>query len=465
MGIKEDGVNEVGRPTIPPIVADGIAGSETADSGADNDAVGDAGTADDSRVPFPADEVGKPKPRSQYDLGFRSGLEPSSSSQSPDADSSGASEADGDEFGDGETGAGGDGGSPVTDDALPADMVAQAGKKTLADYADGASAGMALTGAAAALGSKLDIGGKLDSGRQAVKNAVTATNSWLASRTAKSDSSADAPGTESAAAYSQASDSPVAGGPAAPEETRVDMAPVGPAPAGDGRSLWRDTYTPPQGASRPPSPWSSQPSGGIPGGGAPSDPAHGSPAHRSPAHRSSSQGSEGWAAGGPAGMARSAASAAGAGLAGYAGSVTTAWQQNRNTGPNRKHDAARRNKRQAHLTLARVEPWSVMKFSFISSLVAFIILFVAIAVLYEALSALGVFTSLQHTVSSITSSQGSSGTNISTWFSASRILGYTGMLGALNIILITALSTIGAVIYNLIAHAFGGIEVTLRETE
>ena len=108
---------------------------------------------------------------------------------------------------------------------------------------------------------------------------------------------------------------------------------------------------------------------------------------------------------------------------------------------------------------------SVMKFSGVVSCVAFIVLFVAIAVVYMVLSGLGVFTSLQHTVSTITSSQGSSGTNISHWFSASRVLGYTGMLGALNIVLITAMSTIGAVIYNLIAHTIGGVEVTLRETE
>jgi hypothetical protein len=106
-----------------------------------------------------------------------------------------------------------------------------------------------------------------------------------------------------------------------------------------------------------------------------------------------------------------------------------------------------------------------MKFSFVVSVVAFVILFVAIAILYMVLSGLGVFTSLQHTVSTLTSSQGSAGTNIAKWFSASRVLGYTGMLGALNIVLITAMSTIGAVIYNLIAHTIGGVEITLRETE
>jgi len=126
---------------------------------------------------------------------------------------------------------------------------------------------------------------------------------------------------------------------------------------------------------------------------------------------------------------------------------------------------AKRSARQAHLTIARVEPWSVMKFSFVVSLVAFVILFVAVSVLYGVLSALGVFDSLQHVVTSVTSSQSSTGVNAKAWFSASRVLGYTALLGSLNIVLITAMSTIGAVVYNLTSRLVGGVEVTLRETE
>jgi hypothetical protein len=154
--------------------------------------------------------------------------------------------------------------------------------------------------------------------------------------------------------------------------------------------------------------------------------------------------------------------------AGLASSVASAWQRrgsssrpDRPRGPQLRKPA----KRQAMLTLARVEPWSVMKFSFVASVVAFIILFVAVAVLYMVLAALGVFDSLQHTVSSITGAQGTKGTDISHYYSASVVLGYTAMLGALNIVLITAMSTVGSVIYNLIAKTIGGIEVTLRETE
>jgi hypothetical protein len=125
----------------------------------------------------------------------------------------------------------------------------------------------------------------------------------------------------------------------------------------------------------------------------------------------------------------------------------------------------KRTARQAHLTVARVEPWSVMKFSFVVSLVAFVILFVAVSVLYGALAGLGVFDSLQRVVSDVTSSQGSAGVNAKTWFSASRVLGYTALLGSLNIVLITAMSTIGAVVYNLTSRLVGGVEVTLKETE
>ncbi len=121
--------------------------------------------------------------------------------------------------------------------------------------------------------------------------------------------------------------------------------------------------------------------------------------------------------------------------------------------------------RQAQLTVARLEPWSVMKFSFVISLVAFIVLFVAVAVLYAVLSGLGVFDALQRTVQSITSSQSQSGFNLQQYLSASRVLSYTGLLGAVNVVLITAISTVGAVLYNITADLAGGIEVTLKETD
>jgi hypothetical protein len=123
--------------------------------------------------------------------------------------------------------------------------------------------------------------------------------------------------------------------------------------------------------------------------------------------------------------------------------------------------------RKAHLQVARFEPWSVMKFSFIMSLVCFLVLFVAVAVLYVILSWLGVFDALSNTIHDLTSNdQGKSGTlNPAGWFSAARILGYTALIGTLNVLLITALATVWAVIYNMAADLVGGVEVTLKEAD
>jgi len=269
--------------------------------------------------------------------------------------------------------------------------------------------------------------------------------------TAESDDSTDA-----AASVAEA---------AAPASAPASTEPAAsPATAGSSHSATGTSYAPPSSYSR--SGWST-PAGSPPGsaasGGATGTarPSASATAPAGSTTRSAAPSGNGYS---PAnGFSSGDVPAGGGAAAGLAGAVPPAWQQQR--GPTRNVQTRKSAKRQAMLTLARVEPWSVMKFSFVASVVAFVILFVAVAVLYMVLAALGVFDSLQHTVSSITSSQSDAGTNISHWFSASLILGYTAMLGALNIVLITAMSTVGSVVYNLIAKTIGGIEVTLRETD
>jgi Transmembrane domain of unknown function (DUF3566) len=119
----------------------------------------------------------------------------------------------------------------------------------------------------------------------------------------------------------------------------------------------------------------------------------------------------------------------------------------------------------AQFAVIRVEPWSVMKFSFMISLVGWVVLFVAVAALYFVLSRLGVFQSIEKAITNVTSSKDSAGVQASNWFSSSRVLGYTMLIGAVNVILITALATVGSVIYNLVTHVAGGIEVTLRDSD
>jgi hypothetical protein len=130
--------------------------------------------------------------------------------------------------------------------------------------------------------------------------------------------------------------------------------------------------------------------------------------------------------------------------------------------------SAPRTPRKAHLVLRRIEPWSAMKFSFVVSLVCFVVLFVAVAVLYMVLNALGVFDSIIQIVNQFTVPDGKASEtsfDISPWFEPVRILGYTALIGAVNVVLITALSTLGAVIYNVASDLVGGVEVTFSEAE
>lgn len=106
-----------------------------------------------------------------------------------------------------------------------------------------------------------------------------------------------------------------------------------------------------------------------------------------------------------------------------------------------------------------------MKFSFLISLVAWVVLVVAVAVLYFFLSTLGVFHSIEQSFGLLTHVKGGPPSNAASWFSAGTVLGFTMLAGAVDVILIMALATFGAVIYNLVAQVVGGVEITLEEAD
>jgi len=112
-----------------------------------------------------------------------------------------------------------------------------------------------------------------------------------------------------------------------------------------------------------------------------------------------------------------------------------------------------------------VDPWSVLKFSLVFSVCLLIAFVVAISVLYGVLSSLGVFDSINRTIRDLTTSSGDATGGVNDIFSASRIIGGATLIGAINVFLLTALSTLGAFLYNLCAGFVGGIEVTLGERD
>jgi len=123
-----------------------------------------------------------------------------------------------------------------------------------------------------------------------------------------------------------------------------------------------------------------------------------------------------------------------------------------------------RRTRKARLRLSRVDPWSVMKTSFLFSIAFGIMFWVSVYVLWNVVSSSGVFEALNGQITKIIASPTSTDTwNIQDYISTNKVLGLSALFAAVNVVLITALGTLTAFLYNLSANILGGLEVTLAE--
>lgn len=120
--------------------------------------------------------------------------------------------------------------------------------------------------------------------------------------------------------------------------------------------------------------------------------------------------------------------------------------------------------RKARLRVARLDPWSVMKVSLMFSIAVGIVLFVAVALLWSVIEASGALQTLQDTLNALLGNPDGSGTvQVSAYIDRWRVLGFTAIISGINVILLTALATLGAFLYNLSSSVLGGLEVTLAE--
>ncbi|MFC2640133.1 MAG: DUF3566 domain-containing protein [Propionibacterium acidifaciens] len=123
----------------------------------------------------------------------------------------------------------------------------------------------------------------------------------------------------------------------------------------------------------------------------------------------------------------------------------------------------RRPTRKARLRIARFDPWSVMKTSFLFSIAAGIILFIAVWVVWGIISLSGALDQAQEALTALVGSSSGSGLELSNYVSQWRVLGFTAIVAVLNVVFITAVCTLLSFLYNLAANVIGGLEVTLAE--
>lgn len=121
--------------------------------------------------------------------------------------------------------------------------------------------------------------------------------------------------------------------------------------------------------------------------------------------------------------------------------------------------------RKARLRVAKADPWSVMKVSFLLSIALGVCTVVASAVLWMVMDAMGIFSTVGGTISEATGSNESNGFDLQSFLSLPRVLIFTSVIAVIDVVLMTALATLGAFIYNLSAGFVGGVELTLAEDE
>ena len=122
--------------------------------------------------------------------------------------------------------------------------------------------------------------------------------------------------------------------------------------------------------------------------------------------------------------------------------------------------------RRARLRAVRADPWSVMKTAFLLSIAFAIVTLVAVTIVWQVLDASGVYDSINRTIGDVLGSQNQSERfDIQDFIGLRRVLGIATLVSVVNVVLITAIATLGAFLYNLSASLLGGVELTLAEDE
>ena len=128
-----------------------------------------------------------------------------------------------------------------------------------------------------------------------------------------------------------------------------------------------------------------------------------------------------------------------------------------------RKSSPRKGPRRARLRLTRVDPWSVMKTAFLLSIAFGLVTVVSVFMVWSVLGAAGVWDSINQTVQNILGGDGAGDFDVQNYVGVSRVMGFTMLVAVIDVVLITAIATLGAFLYNLAAALLGGIEVTLTE--
>ena len=119
-----------------------------------------------------------------------------------------------------------------------------------------------------------------------------------------------------------------------------------------------------------------------------------------------------------------------------------------------------RRPRRARVYVSRIDPWSVAKVAFLLSLAVGIVIVVAVTVVFWTLDSTGALDALSGTVDDVL---GTGGFDLLSSLELSRVLGLATVIASVEIVLVSALATLFAFLYNVSVGLTGGIEIILSD--
>ncbi|GAB3267881.1 hypothetical protein GCM10027449_00740 [Sinomonas notoginsengisoli] len=124
--------------------------------------------------------------------------------------------------------------------------------------------------------------------------------------------------------------------------------------------------------------------------------------------------------------------------------------------------APKAKQRRARLIVSKVDTWSVLKMAFLLSVALGIVTVVASIVLWMVLDVTGIFDKINGLLGEVAGSE--SGTvDLKKIASLGQVASFATIIAVVNVVLLTALSMLTAVLYNISATLVGGIGVTLTD--
>lgn len=117
--------------------------------------------------------------------------------------------------------------------------------------------------------------------------------------------------------------------------------------------------------------------------------------------------------------------------------------------------------RRVRLAVSRIDPWSIMKLAFLLSIAIGIALVIATAVVWNVLNTMQVFTQADGIVTDIAGTE--SFIDILDYVQFSRVISIAVVIAVVDVVLLTALATLFAFLYNVTAALVGGLHVTLTD--